>query len=549
MGIRITNKIMQNNSISNINNIKTLEDKYNTQISTGKVITKPSDDPVVAIRALRLRNSVNETSQYYKKNVPDAVSWMQVTEKALDQVADLITNIYDQCTKGTQSYEKASDLSVIVTQMRQFANEIYAQGNIDYAGRTVFTGYRTGEKLTFDTDTEKKYNIWENVSGTDCFDTTTYVDYSEVDGITQGAGKTELDIQQSTVNRIRLAYKDVTEIDVNDFSIKFATGVDADGNTVYSDLKDGVTYTDENGTVTTISGKYEVISVYDSPVKDANGNPYTYTDEHGNVRECKNVYEYVANCKNGGYQNAVVLVPETGEVLLGKDIYTAFQKTTEQDIDGTEWDESEIVINYQKSQWHTGETRPEHYFKCFSDGVEYNFNEPASEQVVSYDVGLNQNIRVNTTATEVFDHGIGRMIDEIEDAITKLTDLEKYRDELKELYAGDTGYQEQLDAVSKAYDLMKDKVSSLFSTGISSYQKYLNKVNLAETNEGSRSERLDLINNRLAAQFDTFRDLQSSNEDADATEVAINLTSASNTYEAALMATSKLVSTTLLNYI
>ena len=65
--MRITNKIMQNNSLSNINKNKELEDKLNTQIATKKKITRPSDDPVVAIRALILRTNLSEISQYYSK--------------------------------------------------------------------------------------------------------------------------------------------------------------------------------------------------------------------------------------------------------------------------------------------------------------------------------------------------------------------------------------------------------------------------------------------------------------------------------------------------
>ena len=52
--MRITNKIISNNSVTNINRNKVLEDKINTQLSTGSKINRPSDDPVVAIRALRL---------------------------------------------------------------------------------------------------------------------------------------------------------------------------------------------------------------------------------------------------------------------------------------------------------------------------------------------------------------------------------------------------------------------------------------------------------------------------------------------------------------
>ena len=74
--MRMTNKIMQNNSLYNINNNKILQDKLSTQMSTQKKITRPSDDPVVAIRALRLRSSVSELSQFYEKNSPDAESWL-----------------------------------------------------------------------------------------------------------------------------------------------------------------------------------------------------------------------------------------------------------------------------------------------------------------------------------------------------------------------------------------------------------------------------------------------------------------------------------------
>ena len=58
---------MQNNSLSNINTNKILQDKLNTQMATEKKINRPSDDPVVAIRALRLRTNVSQVTQYYEK--------------------------------------------------------------------------------------------------------------------------------------------------------------------------------------------------------------------------------------------------------------------------------------------------------------------------------------------------------------------------------------------------------------------------------------------------------------------------------------------------
>ncbi len=73
---------MQNNALVNINNNKVTQDMLNTQLATGKKVNRPSEDPIVAIRALRLRSDVEQVTQYLKKNVPDAVCWLELREGA-----------------------------------------------------------------------------------------------------------------------------------------------------------------------------------------------------------------------------------------------------------------------------------------------------------------------------------------------------------------------------------------------------------------------------------------------------------------------------------
>jgi flagellar hook-associated protein 3 FlgL len=80
-------------------------------------------------------------------------------------------------------------------------------------------------------------------------------------------------------------------------------------------------------------------------------------------------------------------------------------------------------------------------------------------------------------------------------------------------------------------------------------QEALNAINVAVTDSGTRSARLDLISNRLLSQKTTFEVLKSENEDVDIAEVAIKLTSAELSYNAALMATGKISQTSLMNYI
>ena len=74
-------------------------------------------------------------------------------------------------------------------------------------------------------------------------------------------------------------------------------------------------------------------------------------------------------------------------------------------------------------------------------------------------------------------------------------------------------------------------------------------ANIAVTSNGTRSKRLDLVNQRLMNQTTTFKELQSDNEDVDLAEAATKLTTAQVTYEASLMATGKISQSSLINYI
>ena len=159
---------MQNNSLYNINNNKVARDKLSTMMATQKKITKPSDDPVIAIRALRLRTSVSEMTQFYEKNAPDANSWLDVTAQALKTINDVLTDMGKLANKGNNKDFGSEDLQVLLGQLKALRDEFYSTGNTDYAGRYIFTGFRTDTPLSFKEDVEKEpkgypdYEITEN---------------------------------------------------------------------------------------------------------------------------------------------------------------------------------------------------------------------------------------------------------------------------------------------------------------------------------------------------------------------------------------------------
>lgn len=545
--MRITNKIMQNNSLSNINTNKVSQDKLNTMMSTQKKITRPSDDPVIAIRSLRLRSSVSQITQYYEKNAPDAESWLEVTEDAIVNVTEVLENMIKQVTKGASEQLKTTDREVIVEQLKALRDELYSTGNADYAGRFVFTGYRTDTTLEFTKPETRNYTITEqldansideimhvntvydasNAAGDEYdildLNDSNYMDTGYEDITEQNA------VTASTLHRIRLAYKDCVEIDptVNPAQMPIIEYTDAAGNT--------------------------------QQIPSATTTPPT-TMRHDRSYTIPSPYENIG-------PDEVVYLSDTGELLLGENVYKNLVGTKD-DVTTSQKNEGEIRITYAKDNWDKGDLRPEHYFACTEKvagqpDIEYNqeyLDYNFARQSIEYDVGFNQVIQINTTADELYTHDIGREVDDLVKTMQQMIDLEKtiakLEDTMGALSESDLQYQKkkdtlqaQLDAANKAHTFVKENVETEFSTGITAMQGYLNQANLALTNCGTRGKKLELIESRLMSQQTTFETLKSNNEDADITEVAIKLNSAELTYESSLMATGKIMQTSLLNFI
>ena len=515
--MRITNKVMQNNALANINKNKVLQDSLNNQLSTGKKIMRPSEDPVVAIRALRLRTDLSQIQQFYKKNIPDAQSWLELTETAINTTVSVVKSMITECERGASDSLETADRQKIIDSLRALRDEAYKTGDADYAGRYIFTGYRTDTSLTFAKPTEKTYQI------TEAFE---FKDLEEMTSVNNG---------DATVSLFDITEANYDSVDIKEQQI-------------------------------TTSTYYRFRLAYDGldkeiPTKDLDGNNLTATltirAEDGGTATAYTYQPVLENDAAAAYRNAAnnpqacYLVPSTGELVMGKDVFNAFNQ------EGVSYN-----ITYNKSDWAATDLRPEHYFYCEAHNdqdlnVKYNptylTGNASPDQKIEYQVGFDQQVQVNTYACDVYKHDISRDVDEIIDlaeTVTKVEDMVKRLEEMQKDPAKDQDHIAlQMAAAKKSQTYLKDQLQKCFSKYITKTQGYLDDVDQALTIVGNRSKRVSLAENRLNDQETTFMTLQSNNEDADATEVAVQLSSAEVSYEAALMATGKMIQNTLLNYL
>lgn len=524
--MRITNKMMTNSMMMNINKNKNNLSKLDEQYASGKKIQRPSDDPIIAVRALKLRTNLSELNQYYEKNIPDAKSWMDVTESALKNMNEILTLINTACVDGTNDPLATSDRNNIVQNLEQYRKQIYQEGNANYAGRYVFTGYKTDSSLTFTEYTDHlNYSITEKFSGND-FDTVSKVlgeyslnDYHSDPALNDFSTAPNL----AETHRIRLAYDKLDGTDPASVSISYSVTDTSTGNvteTVIDTAGTTVTVRDATGAVlstTTGPGKITIKTPTDTD---------TYTPGPDDIN----------------------FNPDTGEMLFGSDAYDSYRLN------------NDFSISYKKTEFQEGDLKPEHYFDCkVTDEEKPELGEISytkKDQQIQYEINFNQKLTINVQASNAITHDIGRNIDEILKAVEAVAETENKIAEVKEMLEDPNLTEDQKASLSELQDkletacVLKTKIMhDKFAAGNTASKNQQQQMNIAVADSGSRYVRLQLTESRLSDQQGDYEDLLSTNEDADVVETYIRLNSAETIYNASLSAAAKIVQNTLLDFL
>ncbi len=153
--MRVTNNMMTSNLLYNVNkNLEYMSGKQD-ELATGKKIQKPSDDPVLSSKILARRTDLAELEQY-DKNTRDALGWLEITEKALEDNGNIFQRIRELTVQAANGTNTAEDTQKIKLEIEQMKSQLITNANTTYAGRYVFSGFETDKKLMND---DGSYNL------------------------------------------------------------------------------------------------------------------------------------------------------------------------------------------------------------------------------------------------------------------------------------------------------------------------------------------------------------------------------------------------------
>lgn len=494
MGMRVTNTMVTKNAMSNINSNKSSMSSLNTQMTTQKKISRPSEDPVTAIRSLRLRNSLNEICQYNDRNIPDANNWLEVTNDALTNIRDVMQTMYEKCEQAANGDNTTEDRRILLTELKNLSTQIYAEANSDYAGRTVLSGYYTDMDVVFEkADDDASYTITETLSA------------SDVTKMTYISQKTNIDInnikpvntsdmpQENEIYRMRLGYdgidyqpgvdltlnyskveknvkteKTLTNSPATDGGIQNQITLNKGANnekiitiTTYEDntkkvkVGDNEYQIDKTGRVTPESGVDEVkylnngniqITVKDNSYQnglfDGNDNANSTSISIELTPACKQIGDVVANYEKevkpftitDGEDQAYMGMGDYDIRLVAETGELIMGDKVAQALGALEAvnGKEPMSFTYDKTGFERYELKPEQYFDCINKTDPQNpITHVKESSDINYAVSFNQEIKVNVEASDAFDHATNRDIGELIDMISHSLDIEDKLAKLK----------------------------------------------------------------------------------------------------------------------
>lgn len=139
---RVTNSMLVNNLLSDLNNSAGRVSKYMSQASSGRKYAHISDDPTSVVYSLqsRLKLALNE---HYQKKVEHANNWLTQAETGLSELNDVLGKCYESCVDAATDIENGIDREIVASYIGQMRDQLLETLNSSYGNLYVFGGYNT----------------------------------------------------------------------------------------------------------------------------------------------------------------------------------------------------------------------------------------------------------------------------------------------------------------------------------------------------------------------------------------------------------------------
>jgi flagellar hook-associated protein 3 FlgL len=204
--MRISTAQIFNRSADNLTSTSNRLYELQQQLSTGKRVLQPSDDPLASAQILKLTKEVEKTEQY-QDNIDISRRRLSLEETTLDAVNDATLRVKELAIQANSGAVSDTDRALIATELDELEKQLFGLLNTkDVQGEYLFSGYKgfdaaysydgATDKYIFNgdegrrsiqtgsdtqvTSTDSGFDVFENVEGVLALSPQTGTHFSEL---------------------------------------------------------------------------------------------------------------------------------------------------------------------------------------------------------------------------------------------------------------------------------------------------------------------------------------------------------------------------------
>jgi flagellar hook-associated protein 3 FlgL len=155
MSERITPAMVTSATLNDLNASLGSLTRTTDELSSGKTILEPSNNPYGASQIINLQSQLEGLSSY-ESNAQDGISWENTASTAMSSIGQAAQRVRELLVQGANGTYNQSDLETMALQVEQLAEGIKQDANTQYAGQYVFSGTAT-TTVPYEQGTEDEY--------------------------------------------------------------------------------------------------------------------------------------------------------------------------------------------------------------------------------------------------------------------------------------------------------------------------------------------------------------------------------------------------------
>jgi flagellar hook-associated protein 3 FlgL len=142
MSERITPAMVTATTLNDLNASLGAMERTTNELSSGRTILEPSDNPYGASQIINLQSQLDGLSSY-EDNAQDGISWENTASSAMSGIGEITQRVRELLVQGANGTYNQSDLDTMALQVEQLTQSIKQDANTQYAGQYVFSGTAT----------------------------------------------------------------------------------------------------------------------------------------------------------------------------------------------------------------------------------------------------------------------------------------------------------------------------------------------------------------------------------------------------------------------